>query len=93
MLMMTLQSLFSFLWVTARPYGVFVGSATPRVVVRRAPVGDPRLPFYFLKNPPFFTALSASRVASVQALNAPMGDPHLPFYFVTNSPFFGRTPP
>jgi hypothetical protein len=93
MLMMTLQSLFNFLWVTARRYGGYVGSATPCVVVRRAVVGDPHLPFYFVTNPPFLTALSGAQVASFNALDAAVGDPHRPFYFVTNPPFLGSMPP
>jgi hypothetical protein len=35
--------------------GAYLGSGTPLDNVRRAAVGHPPLPFYFLKKPPFFS--------------------------------------
>jgi hypothetical protein len=53
--MMTLHCTSSLLRVATRADGACAASAKTAAVVRRAAVGDPPLPFYFLKTPPFFS--------------------------------------
>jgi hypothetical protein len=52
---MTLHCTSSLLRVATRADGACAASAKTAAVVRRAAVGDPPLPFYFLKTPPFFS--------------------------------------